>query len=117
MAHHRTTAECCCNENKKYNLQSVYQSHTTYIGDTVRHVGPFYAITALEDAVIDVSEGVTGVIEFASGAKRATTTNFTVPKGLTIYSNFEAIELDSGKILAYSRGVEGDAKEPTADDS
>ena len=112
-----TQAECCCEENSSYNQQAVYQSYTTYIGDAVRHIGPFYAISALEDSVVDVSEGVTGIIEFSSGAKRATTTNFTIPKGLTVYATFEAIELDSGKVLAYSRGVAGRAKEPTADAS
>jgi hypothetical protein len=113
----RTQEQCCCEQNASYNEQVVYQSYTTYITNTIQHCGPFYAISALEDSVIDVSEGKTGIIEFDSGDKRAVANNITVPKGMTIYSNFTCIELDSGKILAYSRGVDGKAKEPTADES
>ena len=113
----RTQDLCCCEENRKHNEITVYQSYTTYIFNTIRHCGPFYAISALEDSVIDVSEGDTGIIEFDSGTKRDVTNNISVPKGMTIYSNFACIELDSGKIVAYSRGVAGDAKEPTADPS
>tara|TARA_R110000737_G_C14279666_1_gene432026 strand:+ start:84 stop:437 length:354 start_codon:yes stop_codon:yes gene_type:complete len=117
MTKHRTAAECCCEENKSYNQQSVYQAHTVYIGGTARHVGPFYAITALEDSVIDVSESDTGIIEFASGTKRATTTDITIPKGMTIYSHFASIELDSGKVIAYTKGMAGQTREPEADAS
>jgi len=28
--------------------------------------------------------------------------DFTIPKGLTIYGNFASIELDSGKVIAYT---------------
>ena len=118
MSHHTgTRSECCCEENATYNQQSIYQSYTTYIGDTINHYGPFYCCTALEDSVIDVSECECGITEFDAGTKRATTTNFTIPKGATIYANFASIELDSGKILAYSRGVAGEGKCPTADSS
>ena len=113
----RTQELCCCEENKRYSQISVYQSHTTYITNNIRHCGPFYAISALEDSVIDVDQGDTGIIEFASGVKRAVETNISVPRGMTIYADFACIELDSGKIIAYSRGVSGDAKEPTADPS
>ena len=113
----RTQDLCCCNENKEYNKQAVYQSYTVYISNTIRHCGPFYAISAIEDSVIDVSEGNTGIKEFNGGEIRDTQTDFTIPKGMTIYSTFECIELDSGKIIAYSRGVDGKAKEPTADGS
>ena len=117
MGKTRTQELCCCEENKRYNQISVYQSHTTYITNNIRHCGPFYAISALEESVIDVSEGDTGIIEFSSGTKRAVETNISVPRGMTIYADFACIELDSGKIIAYSRGVAGDAKEPTADPS
>ena len=110
-------AECCCEDNARANKQAVYQSHTTYIGTTARHIGPFYAITALTDTIIDVDQCDTGIIEFASGVKRPTETNITIPQGMTIYSNFASIELDSGSILAYSRGITGEAREPTADPS
>ena len=63
------------------------------IDDTVEHTGPYFAITALEDAVVDVSECdmsfITDVVDF------------TIPKGLTLYGNFASIELDSGKVIAY----------------
>tara|TARA_A100000171_G_C2115818_1_gene137744 strand:- start:28 stop:306 length:279 start_codon:yes stop_codon:yes gene_type:complete len=65
------------------------------IDDTNEHTGPFYAIQAIEDAAVDVSECdmsfITDVVDF------------TIPKGATIYGNFASIELDSGKVLAYSR--------------
>jgi len=117
MAKSRTQDLCCCEENKKHNQIAVYQSHTTYITNTVRHCGPFYAISATEDTVIDVSEGLTGINEFDAGTKRPVANNISVPKGMTIYSDFQCIELDSGKILAYSKGIAGEAKEPTADES
>ena len=64
------------------------------IDDTAEHTGPFFAITALEDAAVDVSECdmsfITGVADF------------TIPKGVTIYGAFTSIELDSGKVIAYS---------------
>ena len=113
----RTQDLCCCEENKKYNQVTIYQSYTTIIVNQIRHCGPFYAISALEDSEIDVSEGDTGIIEFASGAKRDVETDFTIPKGMNIYSNFTCIELNSGKIIAYSKGIAGEAKEPTADQS
>jgi len=113
----RTQELCCCEETRKVNTVTIYQSFTTIIINNIRHCGPFYAISALEDTVIDVSEGNTGIIEFASGAKRDVETDFTVPKGMTVYSDFQCIQLTSGKILAYSKGVQGEAKEPTADES
>ena len=46
MGKTRTQELCCCEENKRYNQISVYQSHTTYITNNIRHCGPFYAISA-----------------------------------------------------------------------
>jgi len=75
-----------------------------HIDDTVQHHGPFYAITALADAVVDVSQCNTGIIEGdGSSATQAIATNFTIPKGVTIHGNFTSIELDSGSALAYAR--------------
>ena len=77
---------------------------TVYIDDTVQHTGPFFAIIALSDAVVDVSECTTNIIEGdGASAMRATTTNFTIPSGVTIYGNFTSIELDSGTALAYAK--------------
>jgi len=65
------------------------------IDDTVEHTGPYFAITALEDAVVDISECDMSFITDVA--------DFTIPKGLTIYGNFSSIELDSGKVIAYSK--------------
>ena len=65
------------------------------IDDTVEHTGPYFAITALEDAVVDVSECDMSFIQDVA--------DFTIPKGLTIYGTFQSIELDSGKVIAYSK--------------
>jgi hypothetical protein len=54
--------------------------------------GPFVAVQALAEAVIDVSECTTN-IESAS--------NITIPAGVTIFGNFDSIELDSGTVLMY----------------
>ncbi len=59
------------------------------------HTGPFYAIQAIEDAAVDVSEcDMSFIIDVA---------DFTIPKGATIYGNFASIAIDSGKVLAYSK--------------
>ena len=63
------------------------------IDGTAAHTGPFVAITALEDAAVDISECDMSYIEDVA--------DFTIPKGTTIYGNFASIELDSGKVLAY----------------
>ena len=63
------------------------------IDDTDAHSGPYIAITALEDAAVDVSECDMYWIDDVA--------DFTIPKGVTIYGLFESIELDSGKVLAY----------------
>ena len=61
---------------------------------TDESTGPYFAITALEDAVVDVSECDMSFITDVA--------DFTIPKGLTIYGNFASIELDSGKVIAYT---------------
>ena len=61
------------------------------IVDTNESTGPYFAITALEDAVVDVSQCDMSFLA----------ANFTIPKGLTIYGNYASIELDSGKVIAY----------------
>ena len=72
----------------------------TIIADTADTTGPFFAITALTDAVVDVSACD---MSFITGIAANTGTNdFTIPKGVTIYGNFASISLDSGTVLAYS---------------
>tara|TARA_R110000737_G_scaffold225070_1_gene239919 strand:+ start:136 stop:423 length:288 start_codon:yes stop_codon:yes gene_type:complete len=57
------------------------------------HAGPFFAITALIDSTIDVSECVTNITNAA---------DFILPKGVTMYGNFTSIYLiTAGKVLAY----------------
>jgi uncharacterized protein YcgI (DUF1989 family) len=72
---------------------SLGQAGLILIDDTNAHTGPFVAIQALEDAVVDVSECDMSFIEDVA--------DFTIPAGLTIYGRFTSIELDSGKVLAY----------------
>ena len=69
------------------------QAGVILIDDTDAHTGPFVAIQALEDSVVDVSECDMCWIEDVA--------DFTLPAGLTIYGRFTSIELDSGKVLAY----------------
>ena len=56
--------------------------------------GPFFALTALSDAVLDIS-GDENIV--TPGATLA------IAKGITIYGNFGSIELDSGIVIAYSK--------------
>ena len=70
------------------------QAGVILIDDTDAHTGPFIAITALEDAAVDISECDMSYIEDVA--------DFTIPKGATIYGVFTSIELDSGKVLAYN---------------
>ena len=82
----------------KYTVQeaqnaSLGQAGVILIDDQVAHTGPYVAITALEDAAVDVSECDMSYIEDVA--------DFTIPKGTTIFGRFASIELDSGKVLAY----------------
>ena len=65
------------------------------IDDTAEHTGPYFAITALTDAVVDISECDMSFITDVA--------DFTIPKGVTIYGQFESIELDCGSVLAYTK--------------
>ena len=69
------------------------QAGVIMIDDTDAHTGPFVAITAITDAVVDVSECDMSFIEDVA--------DFTIPAGMTIYGNFASIEIASGKVLAY----------------
>tara|TARA_Y100001938_G_scaffold149814_2_gene238080 strand:+ start:1757 stop:2029 length:273 start_codon:yes stop_codon:yes gene_type:complete len=69
------------------------QAGCILIDDTDEHTGPFVAITAITDAVVDTSECDMSFIEDVA--------DFTIPKGVAIYGRFESIELDSGSVIAY----------------
>ena len=93
------------NQEKLLKAINSRPNRVVHINDTVAHTGPFYAVTALEDAEIDASECSTNIVENAgSGALQAIATDFTIPKGATIYGNFTSIELNSGSVLAYADG-------------
>tara|TARA_A100001011_G_C14213655_1_gene801023 strand:+ start:18 stop:392 length:375 start_codon:yes stop_codon:yes gene_type:complete len=89
-------------------LDDVRKPVVTYLnGDahgTKLHTGPFYAIAALVDTTIDVSECTTNIKEHdGSSGTQAIATNIAIPKGMTIYGDFASIEIDAGgQILAYS---------------
>ena len=72
---------------------SLGQAGVILIDDTNEHAGPFVAIQALADAVVDVSECDMSFIEDVA--------DFTISKGMTIFGRFASIELDSGSVLAY----------------
>lgn len=64
-------------------------------GDAAQNeiTGPFAAVQALSEAVIDTSECTTGIESAAD--------TITIPEGATIFGHFSSIELDSGKVLCY----------------
>ena len=82
------------------------QAGSVFIDDTDIHTGPFAAITAIEDSVVDASDCTNianTMVDGASGTTGATTmtTDFTIPKGVTIFRSFEYFSLGSGKVIAY----------------
>jgi hypothetical protein len=64
-----------------------------YITDTTARSGRFWAIQALEAAVINTATVADYTGDSISG--------LPVPVGTTIYGNFTSIKLTSGKVLAY----------------
>ncbi len=71
------------------------QAGSILIDDDAQHTGPFVAIQALEDAVVDVSD-CTNIADTLTDAA-----DFTIPAGLTIYGNYSVFSLASGKVIAY----------------
>ena len=71
------------------------QAGSVFIENTAVHTGPFAAITAIEDSEVDVSD-CTDIDKTMTNAA-----DFTIPAGLTIYGNFAAFSLNSGKVIAY----------------
>ena len=65
----------------------------------------FFAITALAEATIDVSECDTKIVQNNSGTISDAVTDIVIPAGATIYGNFSSIELASGSgaVIAYAR--------------
>lgn len=71
------------------------QKGAIIIDGTAEISGPFIALTALEDTVVDTSECD---VTWLTATIPAT---FKIPAGATIYGQFASIELDSGSVIAY----------------
>ena len=71
------------------------QAGAIIIDGTTEITGPFVAVTALENAVVDTSECD---VSWLSGTVPAT---FKFGLGATIYGYYASIELDSGSVIAY----------------
>ena len=71
------------------------QAGSILIDDASQHTGKFVAITAITDAVVDVSDctDIANTMEDAA--------DFTIPKGVTIYGEFAVFSLASGSVIAY----------------
>ena len=93
MGTYHTEQERMLDEIRNRTVDAVRPKGAILIDDTNKHTGPFFAISALEDAAIDISECDMSFIEDVA--------DFTLPKGMTIYGTFQSIELDSGKVIAY----------------
>jgi uncharacterized protein YcgI (DUF1989 family) len=91
---YNTNQDILLNQVKNNTGSAITPSAAILIDDTVEHTGPYFAITALADAVVDISECDMSFITDVA--------DFTIPKGVTIYGNFASIELDSGTVIAYS---------------
>ena len=51
-----------------------------------------------------MSAGTLNISErIGAGVMGAITTDFTLPKGVTLYGTFNAIDLTSGKVIAYMK--------------
>ena len=85
----------------KYTVQesqnvALGQNGSILINDAAQHTGPYAAITALTDAVVDVSDctDITDTMEDGDA-------DFTIPKGVTIFGRFSVFSLASGTVIAY----------------
>ena len=90
----RTEQDALLNDVKNNTGSALQPRAAILIDDTDEHAGPYFAITALTDAVVDVDQCDMSFITDVA--------DFTIPKGVTIYGNFTSIELDSGSVIAYS---------------
>tara|TARA_R110002051_G_scaffold171565_1_gene242038 strand:- start:274 stop:555 length:282 start_codon:yes stop_codon:yes gene_type:complete len=71
------------------------QAGSIFIDDQLQHTGPYIAITALEDSIVDESD-CTNIADTMEDAA-----DFTIPKGVTVFGRFEVMSLGSGKVIAY----------------
>jgi len=71
------------------------QAGAVIIDGTDEITGPFVAVMALEDSVVDTA-GCD--VTWLSGTIPST---FKIPAGGTIHGYFQSIELDSGSVIAY----------------
>jgi uncharacterized protein YcgI (DUF1989 family) len=79
------------------NNMAFGQYGSIFIDDTGQHTGPYVAVTALADAVVDVSDCTSITDSMEDGDA-----DFTIPKGVTIYGRFAVFSLDSGgPVIAY----------------
>ena len=68
------------------------------------YTGPFFAITAMQDSRIDISECAINMLERnPAGGTRAITSDLVIPQGMTIHGNFSTIELQSGLLIGYAK--------------
>ena len=74
---------------------SLGQAGSIFIDDDAQHTGPYVAITAIEDSVVDVTD-CTDIADTMEDAA-----DFAIPKGVTIYGRFSVFSLESGKVIAY----------------
>ena len=82
------------------------QAGSVLIDDTAQHTGPFVAITAIEDSEVDASDCTNIENTMVDGVGGSTggstmTTDFTIPKGTTLFGRFSVFSLGSGKVIAY----------------
>ena len=92
---YNTNQDILLNDVKNNTGSAIQPSESIIIDDTNEHTGPYFALTALTEAVIDSSECTTNITDIPA--------TLTIPKGVTIYGNFTSIELDSGTIIAYKK--------------
>jgi hypothetical protein len=90
-----TTQEILLEKIKDSVRGVLHPASVKLIDDTAPSLGPYYAIQALQDTVIDVSASSMNIVDADA--------DFTIPRGVTIYGEFTFITLGSGKVLAYTK--------------
>ena len=101
---YQTKLEQIVDALKQVTLEAHEPGNAILIDEAKQFKGPFYAITALTDCVIDADQCVTNILEKDTGAAtKALATDINVIQGMTLYGNFESIELSSGSAIAYTR--------------
>jgi len=91
----RTETELALANISKNTGSLTRPKESKFINDTSDHVGPFQAIIAIADAELDVSSCVFSATMIDYDA------DFTLPKGVTIYGEFNTLSLASGSVIAY----------------